>query len=100
ILTRDLLYEYWKSKNSMIHYFLIYFFMKLAADFYKEDWDAIPWFPDLPPHIMQRELNKPYTQERWNQLCRMSDIHKLSYKIELNKNEGTIYNHIIKENTN
>ena len=97
-LTRDLLYEYWKKHNSAIHYFIFYFFMKLAADFYKEEWDGIPWIPDLPPHIMQRELNKPYIQERWKQLCRMSDIHKLSYKIELKNNGETIYSHIIKEN--
>jgi len=96
-LTRDLLYKYWEKHNYMIHYFLIYFFVKLASEFYKDEWEQIPWFPDLPPHIMQRELNKPYTQERWNQLCRMSDIHKLSYKIELDKNIDNFYRHIIIE---
>ncbi len=95
-LIRDLLYEYWKNHNSAIHYFIFYFFMRIAADFYKDEWDEIPWFPDLPPHILQRELNKPYSQKRWEQLCRMSDIHKLSYKIDIDKSEKqSFYKHIM-----
>ena len=96
ILTRDLLHNYWKKHNSAIHYFIFYFFMKLASEFYKDEWDEIPWFPDLPPHIMQRELNKQFSEKRWKELCRMSDIHKLSYKIELKNNCDSIYSHIIK----
>lgn len=94
-MTRDLLYEYWKKNNSMIHYFLIYFFLKIASEKYSEEWAAIPWFPDLPPHIMQRELSKPFSETRFEQLKRMSDIHKLSYKIELDKSEDTLYRHLL-----
>ena len=94
-MTRDLLYEYWKKNNSMIHYFLIYFFLKIASEKYSEEWTAIPWFPDLPPHIMQRELNKPFSETRWKQLCRMSDIHKLSYKIDVDKSKDTLYRHLL-----
>lgn len=98
-LTRDLLFDYWNTHNNAIHYFIFYFFMKLAADFYKEEWNNVPWFSDLPPHIMQRELNMPYSGVRWQQLCRMSDIHKLSYKIVVNKNEDTFYKHLLNSKT-
>ena len=91
-LTRDLLFDYWRKNSKQIHYFIIYFFMKIAADFYKDEWNNIPWFSDLPAHILQRELNKPYSEPRWKQLCRMSDIHKLSYKIEINKTAYNFYN--------
>jgi len=97
ILTRDLLHDYWKYHNSAIHYFIFYFFMKLACDFYTDEWNEIPWFSDLPPHIMQRELNKPYSETRWQQLCRMSDIHKLSYKIDLiESNTSSFYRYLLR----
>ncbi len=94
-LTRDLLFLYWRTHNSAIHYFIFYFFMKIAADFYKENWNNISWFPDLPPHILQRELNNPYNEKRWNQLLRMSDIHKLSYKIDISKDGDSFYHHLL-----
>ena len=94
-LTRDLLYEYWRENDKLIHYFLIYFFMRIAADFYKDEWKNMPWFSDVPPHILQRELNMPYNEKRWKQLCRMSDIHKLSYKIELSESiTDTFFQHL------
>lgn len=100
ILTRDLLFEYWEKKNFMIHYFLIYFFMKLASQKYKEEWNSIPFFSDVPPHILQRELFAEYSKERMEQLKRMSDIHKLTYKFKNpsdTQKKGTIYQHLLKE---
>lgn len=94
-LTQTLLYDYWAKYNSAIHYFIFYFFLKIASEKYSKEWNEIPWFPDLPPHIMQRELNKAYNKARWEQLCRMSDLHKLSYKIEVTKNEDTFYKHLL-----
>ena len=99
-LTRDLLFKYWKNNNSTIHYFIFYFFMKLAAEKYKEEWNSIPFFSDVPPHIMQRELFSEYSEERMEQLKRMSDIHKLTYKFKKTsdlKKENTIYQKIIEE---
>lgn len=97
ILTRDLLYDYWKKSRYMIHYFLIYFFMKMAAEVYADEWRAIPFFSDVPPHILQRELFAPYTEERFRQICRMSDIHKLSYKLEAKSVAGTFWEHILEQ---
>lgn len=76
LLTRDLLFEYWKKSNFMLHYFIFYFFMKLATEKYKEEWNSLPLFSDVPPHIMQRELFTEYSEERMGQLKRMSDIHR------------------------
>lgn len=98
-LTQNLLHEYWKHNNRAIHYFIFYFFMKMAAEQYADEWRAIPFFSDIPPHILQRELFTPYSQERFRQICRMSDIHKLSYKIDKNEvlEEGSFYQHIAGE---
>ncbi len=99
-LTRELHYKYWKKYNSQIHYFIFYFFMKLAAEKYKDEWNSIPFFSDVPPHIMQRELFTEYSKERMEQLKRMSDIHKLTYKFKRNSNlqkENTIYKKLLEE---
>lgn len=100
LLTRDLLFEYWKKSNSMLHYFIFYFFMKLATEKYKEEWASLPFFSDVPPHIMQRELFTEHSEERMEQLKRMSDIHKLTYKFKKSsdlKKENTIYQKILEE---
>ena len=58
----------------------------------------MPFFSDVPPHILQRELFTQYTEERMAQQERMSDIHKLSYKFtdESNlKKQGTFYKKIM-----
>ena len=49
---------------------------------------------------MQRELFTEYSKERMEQLERMSDIHKLTYKFKKDSDlqkENTIYKKIIKE---
>lgn len=74
--------------------------MKLAAEKYNKEWNLIPFFSDVPPHIMQRELFTEYSKERMEQLKRMSDIHKLTYKFKKDSDfqkENTIYKKIIKE---
>ena len=99
-LTRDLLFQYWKTYNSTIHYFIFYFFMKLATEKYNKEWNLIPFFSDVPPHIMQRELFAEYSEKRMNQLKRMSDIHKLTYKFKKDSDlqkENTIYKKIIEK---
>ena len=97
-LTRDLHYKYWKKHNFQVHYFIFYFFLKLAAEKYSEEWKAIPFFSDIPPHILQRELFAQYSEKRMAQLERMSDIHKLTYKFKdeasLEK-QNTLYKKIL-----
>ncbi len=97
-LTRDLLHNYWKCHNILIHYFIFYFFLKLAAEKYSEEWNSIPFYSDVPPHILQRELFTQYTEKRIAQLKRMSDIHKLTYKFKDESNlekQGTFYKKIL-----
>lgn len=95
-LTRDLLFLYWKKNTTTYHYFIFHFFFTMAAEKYREEWDAVPFFSNLPPHILQRELFAPYTEERFRQICRMSDIHKLTHKYDKERNtQGTFLAHIL-----
>ena len=94
-LTRDLLYEYWKSHDYLVHFFLVHLFFALAARKYKDEWDNIPMYNNRSPHTMMFELGDTFSEERWEELKKMSSFHKLTRHTEYDK-EGTVYNYILK----
>lgn len=95
-LVQKLLFEYWKKNSILIHYFLYHFFVTMIAEQFPEMLKNMPYYSNLPCHIMQAELFNKYDKKRWNQLCKISSVHKLTWKTELNNvniNE-TNYEHI------
>lgn len=98
LFTRDLLVKYWNENNSMLLYFLFYFFMKLTAEKYSEEGTSVPFFSDILPPVLQHEAE--YSKERLEQIKTMTGIHKLSYKfknISDTKKENTLYKKILEE---
>jgi len=96
LLTRKLLYAYWKKYKYLEDYFLFHLFFAMAARRYMADWDAIPAFDNHPANMMQFEMQNAYKPERWNQLLQMSDFHKLNHRNACD-DENSIYRHILKE---
>jgi len=96
LLTRKLLLMYWEKAEKLENYFLCHLFLAMAARRYPKEWEAIPVFNNRSPHTLQFELNKPFTQERWEQLLKMSPLHKLNHhnKYDL---DGTLYGHVLEE---
>lgn len=93
LLTRDLLYAYWEKHDHICNYFLFHLFFTMATRRYREDWAAVPAFNNHSPHMLQFELDSPYTPERWAQLMEFSSIHKLQ---RYNTFEGnTMYQHVL-----
>lgn len=89
-LTKNLLLEYWRKNNKLIHYFIYYFFMTISTEYYPKEWEQVPFFPDAATFILSRELNKGYTPKRFSELERISDIHKLTYKFDnISKNKSS-----------
>lgn len=76
-LTRNLLYEYWKDYDYAINYFVFHLFFAMACRRYRNEWESIPAFNNSSPHMLMFELKKDYSAERWEQLMKMSGIHKL-----------------------
>ena len=95
-LTRDLLYAYWKKYSYLRDYFIFHLFFALAVRRYPEMWEAVPAFNNHSPHTMQFELHTPYREERWKQILKMSDFHKLNHHTKYETNH-TIYGHILEE---
>ena len=101
LLTQKLLYTYWKREKTLCNYFLFHLFFSMACEKYAQDWAKVPVFSEVPPNIMGFELGNPFEKERWQQLLRMSDFHKLSYKWSHGdeNDPNTIYNHILSGKT-
>lgn len=96
LLTRDLLHEYWKNADRLIDYFLLHLFFSMASKKYTTDWNSIPNFNNVNPHIMQFELGKKYNKERFTYYKEISDFHKLSYKFDFSKfDDDSNYDYIM-----
>lgn len=80
--TKRLLYAYWQRENEAKHYFIFQLFMTLACKYNTEEYEKIPRFSNEPCHVLQYELSKPFNERRWAQLLGMSDVHKLTYRLE------------------
>ena len=93
-LTKKLLHEYWKNYNHIINYNLIHLFFTLSTEVYKDEWNKVPTFNNISPHILQFELCEEFNDKRFEQIKNMSDFHKLNWRIE-SENKNSFYNYIV-----
>ena len=97
--TRELLYEYWKKRTSLVDYFLLHQFFSIVCEHYPEEAKKIPPFSSSIPHILLLHLFDEYNEQYWTDLKRMACFHKLTYKLEGMETDkmGTYYDMIIKK---
>ena len=79
-MTRDLLLEYWKKHNILIHYYLFHLFFTMATKKYSEEWNLLNNYPNANPHILQFEMFDEYDAKRMNEIKYFADFHKLTQK--------------------
>lgn len=94
LLTRDLLYKYWENHDYAVDYYIFHLFFAMASRKYHEEWDKIPMYNNRTPHTLMFELENDFNENRWKQIIKMSDIHKLTRHIEF-KNSKSNYEYII-----
>ncbi len=97
ILTKKLLYEYWKDNNKLIDYFLIHDFVEIAIETFPEEWMKVVPVSNSIPHILLLRLSDKYNDKVWRAVKDMTPFHKLSYKINYQNMESpnTYYSKII-----
>ena len=95
-LTKELLYDYWKKHNGVEIYSVFHLFFSLATEVYAKEWDNVPSYSNIPPHILQFELTKEFNRDRWRQITQMSDIHKLNHRV-LCAEKNTYYSYILEK---
>lgn len=82
LLTRYLLFDYWKNHGSLIDYFLLHSYLELAIESYPEEWNKVVPFNNATPHILQFKLFKDYQDIEWTRIKEQVEIHKLTYKFK------------------
>lgn len=95
LLTRDLLYEYWRTHDSLIEYFLVHFFMQIAIETFPDEYKKVFPFSNEHPHIILLNLFEQYNGEWYENVLKIVPFHKLSYKVMENDITGTNFEHIL-----
>lgn len=99
-LTKALLYNYWKKRNSMIDYFLIHYFLQLSIETYPDEWKKVVPFCNSLPHMLLLRLFDTYDKRTWDAIKQQTCFHKLTYKFDAKSESlcGTYYEQILKNN--
>ena len=99
LLTRALMFNYWKTKNYLVDYFLVHHMFQIAIEAFPEEWNKVVPFSNSVPHILLLRLFEDYDEHIWNSTKSMTCFHKLSYKFEEAqfKKKNTYYNRIFFE---
>lgn len=95
MLTRDLLNAYWEDHNYLIDYFLFHIFFAISANHYKEEWDKVETYNNHSPHILMFELDKKYSKNRFDEIKKMSSIHKLQWHNDYSNIKDSFWNYLI-----
>ena len=93
-LTEKLILEYWKKYNHPINYYFFHIFFSIASKKFNDEWLKVPNYSNIPPHMLQFELKNQYNLNRFNEIKRMSDFHKLNHRINSN-DDNSFYSYII-----
>jgi len=98
------LIQYWKENNFLINYFTFLHTFTMVTQANKENkelFSKIPFFNFLPVQQFQYELFDKFTEKHWEEVKKVSGIHKLTHKqsvITKKKvvdTKGTFYEKII-----
>ena len=93
-LTKKLSYRYWQDNNMLINYNVFHILFTLATEVYNDEWFNVPTFSNIPPHILQFELLEKYNNRRYEEIKKMSNIHKLNHRIKTDDKSSNYY-HIL-----
>lgn len=80
LVTRELLYEYWKKEKSMKDYFLLHMFMSIVLERYPEEYNKVFKMCNSIPHILLLSLFNKYDESYYSEIKKLSNFHKLNYK--------------------
>lgn len=91
--TKQMLYSYWEKETELRHYFLMHLMMSLACRLYPDEFAELPIFSNEPAHVLQHSFFDVFSERRWKHILMMSDVHKLTYKLDQKEIRGTFLEH-------
>ena len=85
-LLRDAFFAWWKIHDSVIDYVILDYFLLAGYQNLPEVQRLIDSVPNNNPDVfeMYKVLNEPYTPTLLKRLTKNTNLHKLTYKMELN----------------
>ena len=84
-LQKQLLENYWAKENKNIHYFFFHFLLTkslIKNPICKKIYEDMYSLSNKEPHILQNALDLKYNENLFNEIKKLSFIHKLTYKKE------------------
>lgn len=100
--TQKVLELYWKDNNFLVNYFMFLHAFTMVSLRNKDIWNKVPFYSFIPVQQLQSELVNKFDKTRWEQLKKITSIHKLTYKQKVMTKkkdinlEETFYEAIIK----
>lgn len=97
LLTKELLYQYWKTENSQFDYFLLHYFIEMVFEVLPDERRRIVPSSNATPHVLLLNLFEPYEEKTMKSILSSSPFHKLSYKFDDEKTseDGTYYKYFL-----
>ena len=96
LLTRELIYEYWKKEKKLSNYFLFHILFKIAVENCNEEWKRVPTYSNINPHILLFEYLDEFNDKRFEDIKKISSVHKLNRRLENDdKEKYTYYDYIV-----
>lgn len=89
--------RYWQDHDDLVDYFIFHMFFRMIITKYAPLWRIVPRVNNVPPHLMQFEMERPYSPERYAELTSMSAFHKLTWRVspQMENDTQSLYNYII-----
>lgn len=101
MLTRDLLYQYWRDYDLLFHYYLFHYFFRIAVEKFPEEWKPVIMSFFGNNRTLTYDLFRPWNEEQMDYYKEISFCQKLTYKLDIPKEiEGTFYKKILDEYSN
>ena len=73
--------SYWEKFDFLKNYFLLHMMFRIVTNANAEAWKSVPYFNQIDNHLLMNELQKPFDAQRVGQICKLTTIHKLTYKL-------------------
>lgn len=98
-MLRDMLYQYWRDYNCVVHYYMFHLFFGMIVEKFPEVAAKMPRHGNKVPHFLSRRMGDKYDDVWMLELKKRTCFHKLSYRLsdEILESKGTFYDILIKE---
>lgn len=86
-ISQNILFDYWKRHNYLCDYFFIFYIFQMVMEIYPVFFQDMPRYPIETPHFLFFELGNNITEDKIYSYCSQTFIHKLSYKLTVEKEQ-------------